>query len=149
MASTINFDRSEILRTWQTFRRSGEVLELRVPEAGRYKTISGYFDDSKKLADAVVGLVDETFPGIYFCVNPVKSELLARYANRIQRYAKNTTTDSDIIALHWLPVDLDAIRPAGISAKDDEHDAAISNEVDRPTSSVHGQLNDILINDNH
>jgi len=121
-----NFDREEILRTWHIFRQPGEVLELRIPEAGRYKVISGYFDDPEKLADAVIGLADEPFPGIYFSVNSVKPELLARAANRYAKYAKTTTSDADITALHWLPIDLDAKRPAGISATDAEHEAAIS-----------------------
>jgi hypothetical protein len=119
-------DRAEILRTWQIFRQPGEVLELRIPKAGKFKTISGYFDDPKKLADAVIGLVDEPFPGIYFTVNPVRPELLARYTNRVERYAPTTTSDQDITALRWLPIDLDPVRPSGISSTDDEHEAAIS-----------------------
>jgi hypothetical protein len=123
---TANFDREAILRTWQIFRQPGEVLELRIPKAGRYKTISGYFNESSALADAVVGLADEPFAGIYFTINPVKPDLLARASNRYAKYAETTTSDADIIALHWLPVDLDAKRPAGISSTDAEHDAAIS-----------------------
>ena len=121
-----NFDREEILRTWGTFRQPCEVLELRIPKAGRYKTISGYFDDAEKLADAMVGQADEPFAGVYFTINPVKTDLLARASNRYVKYAETTTTDKDIIALHWLPIDLDAKRPAGISSTDKEHDAAIS-----------------------
>lgn len=121
-----NFDRVEILRTFKTFRQPGEVLELRIPKAGRYKTISGYFDDPVKLADAVVGLIDEPFAGIYFTINPVKPDLLARASNKYKKFAETTTSDADIIALRWLPVDLDAKRPAGISSTDQEHDAAIT-----------------------
>jgi len=123
---TANFDRTDILRTWQTFRQSGDVLELRIPKTGRYKTISGYFDDPAKLSDAVIGLADEKFAGIYFTINPVRQELLARASNRYVKYAETTTSDADITALHWLPVDLDAKRPAGISATNEEHEAAIS-----------------------
>jgi hypothetical protein len=122
----VNFNRADILRTWQIFRQPGEVLEMRIPKAGRYKTISGYFDDPNKLADAVIGLADENFAGIYFTINSVRPDLLARAANRYVKYAETTTSDADIIALHWLPVDLDAKRPAGISSTDGEHEAAIS-----------------------
>jgi len=31
----------------------GDVVELRIPKAGRYRTISGYFSDFVKLADAI------------------------------------------------------------------------------------------------
>jgi P4 family phage/plasmid primase-like protien len=119
------FERTEILRTWRTFRQPGEVLELRVPKAGRFKTISGYFDNPEMFADAVVALADEPFAGIYFTINPVKADLLSRAANRYVKYAETTTSDADIVALHWLPIDLDASRPAGISATNEEHDAAI------------------------
>jgi len=119
-----NFDRAQIIKTWEVFRQPGEVLEMRIPKAGRYKTISGYFDNSQVFADSVIGLADEGFAGIYFTINPVKPDLLARAANRYVKYAETTTSDADIIALHWLPVDLDAKRPAGISATDAEHEAA-------------------------
>ena len=67
-----NFDRADILRTWKIFRQPGEVLELRIPKAGRYKTISGYFDNPNAFADAVVGLAeDEMFAGYYFTINQV------------------------------------------------------------------------------
>lgn len=33
--------------------RPGDVVELRIPKAGRLRTISGYFDDFGKLADAI------------------------------------------------------------------------------------------------
>ena len=125
-----NFDRADILRAWNIFRQPGEVLELRIPKAGRYKTISGYFNEPGALADAVIGLADEKFAGIYFTINPVKPDLLARAANRYVKYAESTTSDKDIIVLHWLPVDLDAKRPAGISATDAEHDAALSKSVE-------------------
>jgi hypothetical protein len=42
------------------------------------------------------------------------------------KYAETTTSDADILALRWLPVDLDAKRPAGISSTDGEHEAAIT-----------------------
>lgn len=125
-----NFDREEIFRTWHVFRQPGEVCEVRIPKAGKYKTISGYFNDPGKLADAVIGLADEPFAGFYFTINPVRPDLLARASNRPLRYAETATSDSDITALHWLPIDLDAKRPAGISSTAQEHDAAISKSQD-------------------
>lgn len=126
----MSFDPAEISKTWQTFRQPGEVLEMRIPKAGRYKTISGYYSDQARLIDSVISLDDDKFPGIYFTINPVNPDLLARAANRYEKYAQNTTTDADIIALHWLPIDIDAIRPAGISSTDEEHVAAISKAIE-------------------
>ncbi|MGV8050785.1 MAG: phage/plasmid primase, P4 family [Anaerolineaceae bacterium] len=121
-----NFDRADILRTWKIFRQPGEVLELRIPKAGRYKTISGYFDNPNAFADAVVGLAeDEMFAGYYFTINQVEPALLARSANKPKKYAESTTTDADILRRRWLPIDLDPVRPAGISSSDEEHGAAL------------------------
>ncbi len=38
---------------------------------------------------------------------------------------KATTTDGDIVKRAWLPVDLDPVRPSGISASEPERQAAI------------------------
>ena len=52
--------------------------------------------------------------------------MLARAANRIRKADKGgTTSDGDIVARHWLLIDCDPQRPAGISATDAEHDAAV------------------------
>ena len=123
-----NFDREEILRTWQVFRQPGEVLEVRIPKAGRFRTISGYFDnptDFAKWAGDVAEDNSNPFSGYYFTINPVEPDLLTRSCNRLKKYADTTTSDADIIALHWLPVDCDAKRPASISSTDEEHKAAI------------------------
>lgn len=119
------FDRSDILRTARLFHSPGDVIELRILKAGRYGTISGYFNEAVALADAVVGLADEGFPGYYFTINPCNPDLLARSANKYTKYAKVTTSDADIIRRQWLPIDLDPIRPAGISSSNEEHEAAL------------------------
>jgi hypothetical protein len=64
-------------------------------------------------------------PGVYVTLNPVKRDLLARASNRVQPYAKFTTSDPDIATRRWLPIDLDPIRPAGISSTETEHEAAL------------------------
>ncbi|NPV61327.1 MAG: hypothetical protein HPY61_01630 [Methanotrichaceae archaeon] len=119
------FDRSDIARTANAFHVPGGVFELRIPKAGKSKTISGYYDDARAFADAVVGLADDEFPGCYFTINSTKPELLARCANQYKRFAEVTTSDADILARRWLPIDLDPARPSGISSSDTEHDAAL------------------------
>jgi hypothetical protein len=99
------------------------VVELRSPNTNR-QTVSGYFNDHKQLAQAAAGL-SGTVPGVYVTPNPVRTDLLARAANRIVPYAKKTTGDSDILSRRWLLIDFDAVRPSGISATDVEHEAAL------------------------
>lgn len=52
--------------------------------------------------------------------------LLARATNRILHRAKTTTSDADILRRRWLLFDFDPKRPAGISATDAEHNAALA-----------------------
>ena len=52
-------------------------------------------------------------------------DLFARSVNTYQKYAIETTADKDILRRQWLPIDLDPIRPAGISSSEGEHAAAL------------------------
>ncbi len=104
------------------------MVEVRIPQvAGRSnRTDSGYFDDISKLAQVVVSNYDDGTPGIYVTLNPVNPALKARAANRIKSWARNTTSDSDILRRRWLPIDIDPVRPSGISSTDEEHEAALA-----------------------
>ena len=97
---------------------SGSVHELRIPKAGREKTISGYFDDPLKLAECAADL-DSTgkYAGIYITLNPCNPALLARCCNRVRPYAETTTSDHDIFKRRWLLIDCDPKRRAGISSQ--------------------------------
>jgi hypothetical protein len=115
----------EMLRTCRLLMQPGEVHELRVPKAGRERTISGYFDDPEKMAGAALKL-DGKYAGIYITLNPCKPELLARVCNRVVPYAELTTSDHDILCRHWLLIDCDPKRPSGISSTDAQHGRAIT-----------------------
>jgi hypothetical protein len=104
---------------------SGSTVELRVPKAGRARVISGYFDDPAAMAQ-VAAKLDGRHPGIYFTCNPVNPALLGRASNRVVEHAELTTGDHDVARRRWLPIDLDPVRPAGVSATDSEHAAAIA-----------------------
>jgi hypothetical protein len=103
--------------------RSGQVAEIRIPSSSG--TASGYFDDPEKLYAAAQAL-DGKVPGIYFTLNPVKPALLARCANRMAPRAKQTTSDVDIVERQYILIDLDPVRPAGISSTDAERAFALT-----------------------
>ena len=105
----------------------GSVHELRVPKAGRERTISGYFDDPVALAKTAAEL-DATgqYAGIFITLNPCNPALLARCCNRVRPYAELATADHDIVWRRWLLIDCDPKRPAGISSTDLEHGRAIT-----------------------
>ncbi len=104
------------------------VVEVRALADG--VTHSGYFDDHEALARAVEALdADPSVAGIYVTLNTVNPALLARRANRIKmRLSRKdaTTADADIIRRRWFPVDIDPVRPSGVSSTDAEHDAALA-----------------------
>ncbi len=101
----------------------GSVAELRILNTNK-KTVSGYFDDFDKLAQAAAEWNGKV--GVYFTLNPVNPDLLARSSNHLTEWARLTTSDTDIARRRWLPVDCDPVRPTGISSTEAEHDAAIA-----------------------
>jgi len=64
--------------------------------------------------------------GVYVTLQDIEPALLARAANRVVERAQQTTADTDVLRFRWLPIDLDPVRPAGISSTDIEHDAALA-----------------------
>lgn len=125
--STRDDVRVQIRRALALLFEPGDVIELRAPNAGRAGVVSGYYDDPDALArDGVRLAVRRDLPGIYVTPNPVKAALLARAANRFIERAKHTTSDADIACRRWLLVDLDPVRPAGVSSTNAEHDAALA-----------------------
>lgn len=122
-------DRDMIRRALDVLPESGQVVELRVLNTGRTGTVSGYFDDMDALATEAAKWSGKA-PGIYITLNPVNSALLARAVNRAAPYAKQTTSDTDIIRRCWLPLDFDPVRPSGISSTEGEHEAARKRALD-------------------
>jgi len=122
---------AEILAGLKAYHRPGDVIELRCPRAGKYgKTAAGYFDDLETAAREAAKLSNKgngsgKIPAIYITLNKINHNLLARYYNRIEFNAKETTSDKDVLSLQWLPIDVDAMRPAGISSSDEEHTKAL------------------------
>lgn len=116
-------DPSEIERAVALFFERGTVVELRAPASGR-GTLSGYFDEPRALVREAIKL-SGSVPGVYVTLNPVNRDLLTRARNRVKPFAKHTTNDADIVRRRWLPIDLDPIRPTGISSTETQHAAAI------------------------
>lgn len=119
---------SEILSAVSGLAPGGGVVEVRALADG--VTHSGYFDDYESLARAVEALdADPSVAGIYVTLNAVNPALFARRANRIKmRLSRKdaTTADVDILRRSWFPVDIDPIRPSGVSSTDAEHAAALA-----------------------
>jgi hypothetical protein len=88
------------------------------------KTYAGFFDHEHLDAMAAEALRrDKHCSGVYFMLNSVRRDLLARCANRaaeVPPKASVCATDGDIIGRTWLLVDADPVRPAGVSSTNEE-----------------------------
>jgi hypothetical protein len=120
---TNSFTGAYIRKVLDLLFEPGNVVELRCPKT-RQGTMTGYFDDLSKLAEAASRLSGEV-PAVYITANPVEPALLNRAVNRLESYGKETTTDKQVVRRRWFLLDLDPKRPSGISSADSEHDAAI------------------------
>ena len=121
---------TQALEVIEFFSRPGDVVEIRALCVGRNAgyagaTYSGYFnrENTPALIKAIRS-VDGKSEGVYFTINKVNPKLLARAHNRLQARAKHTTADADILERRWLYTDVDSVRPAGISATEEERQAA-------------------------
>jgi hypothetical protein len=115
-------DRAVIEATAATLFQPGTVAELRILDTPR-GTVSGYFDSPDPFVQAAAAWSGKA-PAVYCTLNPCVPALFARAANRLKERAKTTTSDADIVQRVWFSLDLDPVRPAGISSTDAEHDAA-------------------------
>jgi hypothetical protein len=119
-------DHAEIERAISLLFEPGDVLEVRIPKT-RAGVVAGYFDDFSIAAEAIFQ-ADAKYraSGVYYVLNKINPALLGRAYNRLKERAEHTTADNNILERRWLPVDLDPVRPAGISSSDGEHAAAIA-----------------------
>ncbi|MBP1929152.1 hypothetical protein J2741_001699 [Methanolinea mesophila] len=116
----------EVFRSLGVLFSPGQVVEVRaITDDGM---ASGYFDDMAVLSESIPALDSAGTQGIYVTLNEVTPALLSRRANRIKmRLSKKdaTTADGDILRRRWLPIDIDPVRPSGVSSSDAEHGAAL------------------------
>jgi len=115
-------DIAHIRRSLHVLFQPDDVIELRVPK-GNSGTISGYYSNHDLLAQKAAEL--NRLYTLYVTLNRVNPALLARRANRIETRATRTTSDGDIVRRCWLPIDVDPVRPAGVSATGEEHHLAL------------------------
>lgn len=127
-------NKEEIRRALTALIEPDAVTEIRIMgvKDGNYEAnYSGYFNDIEKMVDCAAKYSGNA-PAVYITLQKCKSALLARSANTLKKQKKQgaTTSDLDIEKYCWFPIDCDAVRPAGISSTDEEHEAAIKKSRD-------------------
>ncbi|MDX8551714.1 hypothetical protein KHC33_10855 [Methanospirillum sp. J.3.6.1-F.2.7.3] len=133
--------REEIAQTLSLLFPPGSVVELRaLRKAGGMA--SGYYTDYTKLAhDAEILDSTKDLVGMYIILNKINPVLFSRRANRIEmRLSKDekATSDEDIMHRWWFPIDIDPVRPSGISSSDEEHNEAL-----RKAEKIRGFLSEM------
>ncbi len=125
-------ERCTDVKRFLTILHPDGVYEVRSPQCpqrrgGDYRsTASGYFSDHAAAAAAIRRLEQLEPPAVYVTLNPVQPALLARANNRIEVKPRSTTSDAEIMRRRWLFVDIDPVRPAGVSSTDAELSAAMA-----------------------
>jgi replicative DNA helicase len=114
----VNADRQTQIAAWLAwFIQPGQVTELRALNVGGRRIDSDFFagDQLDKMATRALELEARSATGIYFTPNPLRTDMAT--SNR-------AAGDKDIIARHWLLIDVDASREAKTSATGVERTAA-------------------------
>jgi len=131
------YDREQIVKALYLYhnRNPKGCFEIRALNVERGGTASGYFrgndpKDAGVAADAIIQNLNGRCSAVFFTLNAVKLDCSARSPQEIKLWAKNTTTDKEISRRLWLPIDYDAVRPAGISSTNAEHDAALAKAIE-------------------
>lgn len=120
--------KKELQKTMDIFMEEDSYIEARILRTNR-GTISGYFNDMEKLYSAI-----KQYDGkynIFFTMNKPEDGIEARSVNRLKEYAQSTTTDTEIAYRKWVLLDLDPIRPSGVSstAKELEQAEELSDKI--------------------
>lgn len=100
----------------------GSLYEVRILDLPRNNKAAGYFDNVEDLLREI--LPYDSKGNLYITLNPVNPALKARSANRIKERPEKTTSDNDILKRRWILIDVDPVRPSGISASDEEKELA-------------------------
>jgi len=108
----------------------GQVVELRALDVkgnGRPHTEAGFFDSDHLLQMARAALqITNHAKGVYFTLNPLHPDLLARRCNRIDWAGEGELAkDKDVIRRRWLLIDADPVRDPLISSNDEEKAVAL------------------------
>lgn len=106
-----------------------------VPGLRFSRNYSGWFREPFGLANKVA---DVSGVSVYVTVNPVNKDIGSRHLGSLREARKGEgTEDRDIASLAWLYLDIDAKRPSGIGATDEELRHAIGTR-DRVLDEVDG-----------
>jgi hypothetical protein len=116
MQSGLQERQAAAIERWlSVFVRPGQVTELRALNVEGKRAVCHVFGDLARLAARAVELDAAGATGTYFTPNPLRPDLAGSSAG---------CRKADVTRRHWLLVDVDPGRPAGLSSTDAEREAA-------------------------
>lgn len=104
------------------------LIEMTAGKTNRF----GYFDDYDAAASAALKMDNEGAGAIFMQLNKLHPGCIARAPNRlVSAKLGDSVSDADIIKRQWVLIDVDPIRPTGISADaiEREHAKQVITEV--------------------
>ena len=110
---------SELRKAIAILKPNNQLFEVRIFGGSKNVIISGYFTDVETLIKAF-DTVDVRGRNIYITLNAINPACYSREQHDKFKQVKQTTSDSEITDYQWLFVDLDPVRPTGISSTDEE-----------------------------
>ncbi len=122
----MKINRTEMRRALAALHPNDQVFEVRLMgQDGKYRiNEAGYFRDHER-AVAAVAAKKTIATAIYVTLNPVPDELLARADHRLKRGREVVmTSDADVARRKAILIDIDPVRPKGVSSTDEELAAA-------------------------
>jgi len=113
----MNLVDTNMSRLWVT----GEVHELRAFGDKSFDTKHGFFDDFPAFCEAAQNL-DANGYQVYWTINPAQPPLLARSKNKLRPLGRGGggLKDKEVAAQNRMVIDIDPVRPSGISATNEE-----------------------------
>ena len=113
---------------------------------GKKPIVAGWFRDQEKAANLATRNEAE---GIYTTLNPCQDALIGRADHRLKA-GVSRTKDEEIEKIQNLLIDLDPIRPEGISSTDAEHQAALemAQQLRIPSLDITGRVLEKIVDEN-
>jgi hypothetical protein len=119
------------IQAWlEVLAAPGQVIDLRclgyrTPHHDKAGVYAGFWDGghheqmAREAAEAT-----RYARGVYWTFNPLRADCLQRSANKLTSGQRHLARDEDVLARRWLLIDVDPVRPAGVSSTEGELDAA-------------------------
>ena len=113
---------TELRKAIEQLAPTNSLFEVRII-GKKVKSISGYFRDADTLLKELEK-VDLRNTNVYITLGHLDPSIFSRDQSEHFVAGANTTSDNDVKGYRWLFIDMDPVRPSGISSSDEELQAA-------------------------